>query len=999
MSESLQYIPGNLVRARNRLWVVQPDSSKDWLNLRPMGGADSDIVSLIPDLEAEGSIGPAEFSYPDPEDIGVFSSGRFLYDALRFQLRSGTGPFRSFGSLNLIPRSYQYVPLLMAMRQQTVRLLIADDVGVGKTIEAGMIARELIDRGEISTLAVLCPPHLVEQWVEELKVHFNINALAVTSSSASSIEKRIPIGQTMLSVNSFLVVSLDYIKTERHRYYFQSMNLDMLIVDEAHTCVKAGDSKKQQRFEFIRDMLQEERAGLAHAKHLLLLTATPHSGNQDAYYNLLSLLDPKFLRLKDELGRKERESLRQELAKYFVQRRRKDIESWSVANNDTTNFTVRQTADLTYKLDDEWQRFFDEVRDYCQRIYREHEDGNKLIAYAVIALFRCISSSPKSAVSALTNRLKTVQEHKSGKLEDAANPAAARAALSELLDEVGDQDENTIADRVGMVSSEVEEDSDSQLPRWEDQVLQEQVSKEMQQSEEEQLEELRAHAEKLFGVKNDPKLKKLVTHIKSLLKDGFMPVIFCRYIKTAEYVAENLKAELKKGVTVECVTGEISSEERKAMVEQLGESDSRVLVATDCLSEGINLQNYFTAVVHYDLAWNPTRHEQREGRVDRFGQKAPEVRCSLLYGNNNPMDEAVINVIQKKSELIRDALGVTVPVPDSEIVFRDAFLAAIFKKNHSAKQSDFLGQLDADIFSEDEEADIEAAVDIAWQNAADKVKGIATVFAQRSIHIDDVRPIWQKEQAALGSLDELKYFVREASAFLGAPIEEAGGLSSAATLNTNAITNAKVKLLLEGEDLKQGQQIDLNMLNRVSPIVNILSEYVINSADKSSPDAIAAATTTGVNKLSRVAIADSPLVQSLTRIFLIRLRYQMRITYNNQLQRHMMVEEVLPVAVEGAKGTTWLETKEAEDLLFNAKPQGVFSPMVAQRLTKAAIEWIKAEETQKQLQEFANKRALEIKAEHESVKQFTAHGSVSEVKPCLPFDIMGCYILRPVDEE
>ena len=135
--------------------------------------------------------------------------------------------------------------------------------------------------------------------------------------------------------------------------------------------------------------------------------------------------------------------------------------------------------------------------------------------------------------------------------------------------------------------------------------------------------------------------------MEGLVKDGFAPVVFCRYVATAHYVAAELKKHFPQ-VLVDVVTGELSPEERRAKVEDMEEGEAatqgRILVATDCLSEGINLQHLFTAVVHYDLAWNPTRHEQREGRVDRFGQQAPEVRCTMLYGQDNPVDGFVLNV-------------------------------------------------------------------------------------------------------------------------------------------------------------------------------------------------------------------------------------------------------------------------------------------------------------------------------------------------------------------
>lgn len=155
------FLPGDLVRARGREWVVQTDSRRDWLRLRPLGGAEDETIALnLPELELQ-AVEHATFELPDPARAGNHAAAVLLRDALRLTLRAGAGPFRSFGNIAVEPRGYQLVPLLMALRLSTVRLLIADDVGVGKTVEAGLIARELMDRGEISRLAVLCPPHLV----------------------------------------------------------------------------------------------------------------------------------------------------------------------------------------------------------------------------------------------------------------------------------------------------------------------------------------------------------------------------------------------------------------------------------------------------------------------------------------------------------------------------------------------------------------------------------------------------------------------------------------------------------------------------------------------------------------------------------------------------------------------------------------------------------------------------------------------------------------------
>ena len=180
-------------------------------------------------------------------------------------------------------------------------------------------------------------------------------------------------------------------------------------------------------------------------------------------------------------------------------------------------------------------------------------------------------------------------------------------------------------------------------------------------------QELKRLLKKAQSLENqfDPKLEMLVSHLEgSLLKDNYSPVIFCRYISTAKYVGEHLKTRFLN-YTVEIVTGELSAEERQDRIAEMGTLEKVILVATDCLSEGINLQDYFNAVVHYDLAWNPTRHEQREGRVDRFGQKFPEVRCTMMYCEDNPIDGFIINVILRKATTIKQELGVLVPIPEN----------------------------------------------------------------------------------------------------------------------------------------------------------------------------------------------------------------------------------------------------------------------------------------------------------------------------------------------
>ena len=168
MGHSGGYAPGALVNARGRDWVVLPPEEPDVVRLRPVDGSEAESVGIYLPLEPQ-ALKPSQYQPPNPELSGDFTGALLLRDAVRLSLRSGAGPFRSMGHLSVAPRPYQFVPLIMALRLDPVRLLIADDVGVGKTIEAAMIAQEFLERGIARRVDVFCAPHLCEQWEEELR--------------------------------------------------------------------------------------------------------------------------------------------------------------------------------------------------------------------------------------------------------------------------------------------------------------------------------------------------------------------------------------------------------------------------------------------------------------------------------------------------------------------------------------------------------------------------------------------------------------------------------------------------------------------------------------------------------------------------------------------------------------------------------------------------------------------------------------------------------------
>ena len=275
----MTFAVGSLVRARGREWVVLPESECDLLVLRPLGGTEDEVAGILQALEP---VEPAQFALPDPRDprqIGDYRSARLLRDAVRLGFRSSAGPFRSFAAIGVEPRPYQLLPLLMALRLDPVRLLIADDVGIGKTIEAGLIARELLDRGEVERLAVLCPPALAEQWQKELSDKFHIEAELVLASTAARLERGCGPSESLFDRHPFVVVSTDFIKSPRRIEEFKNACPELVIVDEAHTCASATDGRSAQiqRHKLVAGLAANPR------RHLILVTATPHSGKEEAF--------------------------------------------------------------------------------------------------------------------------------------------------------------------------------------------------------------------------------------------------------------------------------------------------------------------------------------------------------------------------------------------------------------------------------------------------------------------------------------------------------------------------------------------------------------------------------------------------------------------------------------------------------------------------------------------------------------------------------------------
>lgn len=940
-----QYQPGSLVRARGREWVVLPESRDELLRLRPLGGSDEDATVIYLPLERKAPE-PATFAAPDPSRAGTQASGLVLRDSLRLKLRAGAGPFRSFGNLAVEPRGYQLVPLLMALKLDTVRLLVADDVGIGKTIEGALIAKELLDRGEITRFAVLCPPHLCEQWQLELGTKFNIQTEVVRTGTASRLERGLPAGKSIFDVYPFTIISLDYIKSDKRRDEFQRACPEFVIVEEAHTCVNVGTGARHKRYQLLKGLAENTE------RHMVFLTATPHSGDDEAFYNLLGLLRSDFKSLR-ELHGPRRDKVREQLASHFVQRRRPDIAEWK----DSTIFPDRQTKEVTYSLTGDWGRLFAEVLAYAREMVEKSEGlgllQQRMNWWAALALLRCISSSPAAAGVALRTRLKAVSGE--SEAEQAAELDTIHASI--VLD----------GDSEGLLSM------DETVPGA--------VSDRAADNKEEydKLVKLASEADKLKGQGKDPKLASLITQLKDLVREGFHPVVFCRYIATSHYIAEHLQSAFSSmGVVVMAVTGEITSEERQEKIAGMKDAEKRILVATDCLSEGINLQDLFTAVLHYDLSWNPTRHEQREGRVDRFGQRAKLVRAVMLYGDNNPIDGAVLQVILRKAERIRKELGVSVPLPSDTNKIMQAVMEAVLMRQGKAADS---RQMTFDF------GEVEKSVDMAWESARDKATESRTIFAQRRLKPEEVLPEWHKAITALGGAEDVQRFVIAAAQRLNAPLEPMKGYFKfpvgylPATLREQLETSGikgNVRISFQYPD-----QPAIEHVHRTHPIVIALSDFVAEKALAEEMPELAA----------RCGAIFTDKVKRRTTIYLLRLRSQLSMKRSGE-EKILLSEECLAVAVSGTAQPAMVTEADALSLM-SSEPARNMENAQKLRLITEAVEAIP--KLQDDFSALAETRAQELLEDHRRVRLASdARGMRYDVKACIPVDVIGVYVLMPV---
>ena len=942
-----KWLPGQLARARNRDWVVLPPEEPDIVLLRPIDGAEAETIGIFLPLEPH-ALAPTEYQLPDPESAGDFSGARLLRDALRLNLRSGAGPFRSMGRLSVVPRPYQFVPLIMALRLDPVRLLIADDVGVGKTIEAGMIARELLDRGTAHRICVLCPPHLCEQWEQELRTKFNIDTAVIQSSRISRLERALPRSDVSLYQHyRHLVVSIDFAKSDRNRQHFLDNAPDLIIVDEAHTAARPrGDrgAAQQQRYALVRDLAKNPN------RHVILTTATPHSGVEESFRSLLGLLNADFDSSEDA------DLPRAELTPHLIQRKRADLKRWLDVD---TPFPEREAVERSYRMSADYYRLYQDILTYCREYVDSDgmaEQRQRVRYWAALSILRCVLSSPRAAQAALENRRRSQNEQRPDDPTD--DGELPEEQFGRQLVDSAEEDQAT--DYVPAVS--LEDPDDTNTVR-----------------DERRLSAFLRRAEALAGPEHDAKIKEAIATVAGLLNDGYHPIVYCRFIQTAYYVADQISSHLHArhpGLRVSAVTGnDGDSEQRKETGLDLAQHPARVLVATDCLSEGVNLQEHYDAVVHYDLPWNPNRLEQRDGRVDRFGQSKPTIKTVLLYGADNEVDQVVLDVLLRKAQTIRQRLGITVPVPVEAEQVVNTLVNSVLLRERSRGLQAALPLRTADV----------GRLHQAWDEVADREEETRAYFAQHGIEPDAVERELQEMEPVLGSAADIQRFLTNAlQRFNG----ELGTTSTAGTFRLHpgdlhdGATDRDSRLRFPMNVAFDGvPRTGTTLLGRNHPIVATAAEAVLAKALEAEDPLFA-----------RAGGIVTPAVERRTAVLILRLRFLIQ-SSDAGLEGQQFAEEVVTAAFQGqGNDIRWLDDDQDNALRLLAEAQPVADMSSSER--SEHIRWALDLLQDGWDDEIIAQRAAALETAHSRLRQ-AVPGSQVSVEPHRPPDIIGCYVLMP----
>ena len=564
------------------------------------------------------------------------------YVTLLSKIKNETaGGFLSSLASGIIPLPHQLHVLNRAMETNNIRYILADEVGLGKTIEAGMIIRELKSRGLVSRILVVCPTGLVTQWASEMQEKFHEKFQVILPSDYDTI-RRLTDNDDVYGQFDQVISPMDSIKPiEKHAgwseekvekyneeriYSIINSGWDLIIIDEAHRV--AGSSGEVARYKLGNLLAQA-------SPYLLLLSATPHNGKTEPFLRLIRLLDA-------DAFPNAKSIVREQVAPYLIRTEKRE----AIDNNGNLLFKNRITHLVTISWDERnnlQRELYEMVSSYVSETYNKalrNRKKNMCLIFLLIIMQRMVTSSTAAIQQSLERRLSVLKEQ--------------RTCVGNLKEE--DLDELNIEDGVEEAIEAISLDMDLEI---------------------EELQQIVSLAKQAQFQNRDAKVEPLIMEIDAILSADRSQkiIIFTEFVATQNYLQELL---VNIGYSVTILNGGMSIDERNAAMQEFKTSTS-IFISTDAGGEGLNLQ-FANIIINYDLPWNPMKIEQRCGRVDRIGQQRDVHIYNFIVGET--VENRVREVLEEKLSVILKEMGVDKysDVLDSEVAecdFTDVYMRSI----------------------------------------------------------------------------------------------------------------------------------------------------------------------------------------------------------------------------------------------------------------------------------------------------------------------------------
>jgi len=545
-----------------------------------------------------------------------------------------------------------------------VGLFIADDVGLGKTIEAGLILREMLIRQKVRRVVISCPPSVVRQWQEEMENRFGLSFIIYDREFVATCRRDRGYGINPWTTHTRFIISHSLLRDETYTaplrdWLGEFAAASMLILDEAHNAAPASGAKyaiDSQLTRTVRDLAPR-------FEHKLFLSATPHNGHSNSFAALLEILDPqRFCRGVPVRDRKLLDSV-------MVRRLKRDLRE--IGDDFPKREIIPIVIDNLPETAPELQlsRLLQDYRELReQRLQGESRSKQAAAMLVIISLQKRLLSS----IEAFARTLK-VHRDTLAKPPVSKQPILRLERLQLLSESAGNDD-----DRAELPEEEVQAEEDAQMAAANANSI-----SQITQREQELLEQM-AEIANAARYQPDPKILSLIDWIKKYLcPDLGQPnaqwlerrvLIFTEYTDTKRYLQQQLASACANShlerQRIDVFHGGIG-EERREEIKQAFNSDPannplRILIATDAAREGINLQNYCADLFHFDIPWNPSRMEQRNGRIDRKLQRSPVVSCHYFVLPQR-LEDRVLEVLIQKTKTIQSELGTLTPVVEKSI--------------------------------------------------------------------------------------------------------------------------------------------------------------------------------------------------------------------------------------------------------------------------------------------------------------------------------------------